>query len=58
MYFSMDSRKTIELVSLVGKAMTVLTSSGNRDGDERAYWEANQAIPAAEEQEWIWKKRI
>ena len=58
MYFSMDSPKTIELVSLVDKAMTVFTSSGNRDGDERAYWEANQAIPAAEEEKWIWYKRI
>ena len=44
MYFSMDSRKTIELVSLVGKAITGFTSDGIRDGDERSNQETNQAI--------------
>ena len=58
MYFSMNSRKAIELVSLVGKAITVFTSAGIRDGDERSIWEANHAISAAEEKMWIWYKRI
>ena len=58
MYFSMDSRKTIEIQSIVRKAISVFTSAGIRDGDERSNQEANQAISTAEEKKWIWYKRI
>ena len=58
MYFSMDSRKTIEIQSIVRKAITAFTSSGNLDRDERSYWESNQAISAAQDQKWILYKCI
>ena len=58
MYFSMNSRKTIETQSIVRKAITVFTSAGIRDCDVRFNQEANQAISTAEEKKWIWYKRI